>query len=311
MRRFARAARLSIASGVLLISGAVGLLAFSAPASATATLTVTPNTGLSNGSVVSASGSGFVDSSTGGLLECNSDPNQPTIDVIPGDAVPVSCTSPLTDLKTTSSGGLLAASNFTVHTGTIGPPAAGTDSNGNPAATDAALYPCPPTPTEVTNGDVCGLVFGDEGGDEAEAEISFGGTVATTTTTGASTTTTTGATTTTTTGVTTTTATGVTTTTRDSTTTTTTRSASDGGTTTTTAVLAAKIVVDPATSGTKETVLSDGTLAFTGAGPGVWFMAAGGILLVDLGFLLMTMSYRPRELAMIAGRRISRIFGSE
>jgi hypothetical protein len=65
------------------------------------------------------------------------------------------------------------------------------------------------------------------------------------------------------------------------------------------------------TSGTTKTVLANGTLAFTGAGPGVWFMAAGGLLLLDLGFLVLTMYYRPRELVSGTGRRISRSFGAE
>ena len=92
-------------------------------------------------------------------------------------------------------------------------------------------------------------------------------------------------------------------------------SSSTGGSgSATTVVLAATGTSGTGTAGatgTTKTVLADGTLAFTGAGPGVWFMAAGGLLLLNLGFLVLTMYYRPRELVSGAGRRISRIFGSE
>ena len=190
MRGFSRAARLSMASAVLLISGLVGVLAFAGSASATTTISVTPSTGLSDGTVVSVSGSGFADNSTGAILECNTDPNQPTISVAGMDA-PVSCSGIFTVLHTTTASGTLAATNFTVHTGTVGPPSAGTDSAGNDAAADAALYPCPPTPTQVTAGDTCTIAFGDESGDQGMQVISFAGESTTTTTSGSGTTTTT------------------------------------------------------------------------------------------------------------------------
>jgi neocarzinostatin family protein len=434
MQHFARAARLLIASGVLLISAAIGLLAFSGTASATATLTVTPSTGLSNGSVVTVSGSGFADSSTGAVLECNSDPGQPTISVA-GNAVPVSCTSPFSSLHTTTSGGALAAVSFTIKQGTVGPPATGTDSSGGQASTDAANYPCPPTPAQVTDGDDCTIAFGDQAGDEATVVISFGGVAPTTTTTteGGTTTTTTSSTTTTTTEAPTTTTTTAAPTGPNitvvpntglvsgtvvsvsgslfddnatggllecSTATgqptisvagndvpvsctnpllnlaTTTASGdlaaktftitegtvgppatgtdSGGGnaatdaasypcpptaaqvaagatcemtfgdsggasasapitfasqTTTTTTVISGQTTGTTTSGGTTKTVLPDGTLAFTGAGPGVWFLAITGLILLDIGFLLMTTYYRPRDLIVIAGRRAGRILG--
>jgi hypothetical protein len=295
-----------MASAVLLIAGLAGILTFAGPASAAGSITVTPNTGLSGGSVVSVSGSGLAAGSTGAILECNSDPSQPTITAL-GNSVPVSCSNPLNDIKSTTAGGVLTASNFTVVAGTVGPPATGTDSAGHSAATDAALYPCPPTAAQLADSISCGFVFGDLGGDEAEAAITFASQESTTTTTTeGGTTTTTGV------GTTTTTASVGTTTTNASvgtTTTTTKTSSAGGGTTTTTAVAAATTVLNPSASGTTRTVLADGTLAFTGAGPGVWVMAVGGLLLLDLGFLVMTMYYRPRELVMVAGRRVSRIFG--
>jgi hypothetical protein len=382
MRRFVRAARLSIAAGVLLISGAIGLLAFAGPTSAvvsSAVLTVTPNTGLSGGSVVSVSGTGFVHGSPGALLECNNDPNQPTIAAL-GNNLPVSCTNPISDLQTITAAGNLTATNFTVIEGKVGPPATGTDSASNSADADAMLYPCPPTAAQITAGDSCGFVMGDLGGDQAEAAISFAVTSTTTTpTTGVGTTTVP-------------TTTPTTTTTTSPSTTVPTLSATAGGAVDASAsgfnpgeavnvtlestpillvqlfassagVVSSSIAIPAGTalgsheliftgvdsghtvtfplavvafpsgatagggtvpvaaltgatvtgapSGTTRVVLANGTLAFTGAGPGVWFMAAGGLLLLNLGFLVMTMYYRPRELVAGAGRRVSRIFGGE
>jgi hypothetical protein len=50
-------------------------------------------------------------------------------------------------------------------------------------------------------------------------------------------------------------------------------------------------------------------LAFTGSGPGVWALAVGGIILIDLGFLVVTIYYRPRELLAMARRQTNRVLG--
>jgi Neocarzinostatin family len=189
-----------VPAALLLLLAGSGTLAFAATAGAAGTLTVTPSTGLANGDTVSVSGSGFANSSTGGVLECNDDPGQPTIQLA-GNAVPVSCTSPLSKLVTTTSSGDLPTTSFTIVEGTVGPPTSGTDSSGGSAATDAANYPCPPTPAQVTAGDSCVIAFGDQAGDQATQDISFstgGGGGTTTTTTSTTTTTTTQPTTTTT-----------------------------------------------------------------------------------------------------------------
>jgi hypothetical protein len=52
-------------------------------------------------------------------------------------------------------------------------------------------------------------------------------------------------------------------------------------------------------------------LAFTGPGPGIWVLGIGGFVLIDLGFLVLTIYYRPRELFAIAGRRVNHIFGDD
>ncbi len=150
------------------------------------------------------------------MLECNNDPSQPTVLVAGIEQAPVGCTNPLLKIVSTSASGAVPATNFTVATGTVGPPSAGTDSAGNSAATDAALYPCPPTAAQITAGDSCVIAYGTQGGTQVQQPISFSGGGSTTTTTtagGGSTTTTSSSTTSTTASTTTTTAAGATTTT--------------------------------------------------------------------------------------------------
>ena len=160
-----------------------------------AVLSVSPNSSLANGQSITVTASGYPPSATGAILECSNDPAQPTIPVA-GNAVPVSCSNPFTSLETTTASGGLSAP-FIVHTGVVGPPATGTDSANNDAAADAALYPCPPTPAQITAGDSCVIQFGVAGGTAPPpAVISFSS--GTTTTTTAPTTTTTAPTTTTT-----------------------------------------------------------------------------------------------------------------
>jgi hypothetical protein len=57
------------------------------------------------------------------------------------------------------------------------------------------------------------------------------------------------------------------------------------------------------------TSANGGTLAFTGSGPGVWALAVAGIILIDLGFLAVTIYYKPRELLAMARRQTNRILG--
>jgi hypothetical protein len=134
-------------------------------------ITVNPDAGLTDGQQVTVTGSGFSSGSAGGMAECNNTPGQPTMTVY-GNSVPVGCTNPLSSLQATSASGGFSAS-FTVHSGTIGPPAQGTDSAGRSAAADAALYPCPPTPAQVAAGNTCGISYGDASGKQASANIAF------------------------------------------------------------------------------------------------------------------------------------------
>jgi Fibronectin type III domain len=173
MRRFGRDTRMALAAAALLVSGMAGVLVFAGPASATASLSVSPNTGLSGGSVVTLSGSGFADSGTGGYLECNSAAGQPTIPLA-GNNIPVSCSNATAHvITTTSTGDIPAGATFTIIQGTVGPPQPGNDSSGKSGAADAADYPCPPTAAQVTAGATCEMAFGTLGGAQEYAPITF------------------------------------------------------------------------------------------------------------------------------------------
>jgi hypothetical protein len=146
-----------------------------APPDGSATVTVAPGTCLLNGSEVSISGTGLIpggaDNTLGAVLECNSDPNQPTVSEL-GSALPVSCTGALAHSFIPDANGTFNGT-FPIVEGVTGPPADGTDSSGGQAATDAASYPCPPTPAQVAAGDTCDVVVSDSGGDHDVVPISF------------------------------------------------------------------------------------------------------------------------------------------
>ena len=150
-------------------------------------ITISPNTGLTNGQSVTITGSGFAHTSIGNFLECNSDAKQPTVmDGSPvNTAISVSCNAPSYShlVTTTATGGL--SGTFTVVQGTVGPPCGpapavvtcpAKDSAGNSPTADAALYPCPPTAAQIAIGDVCTISYGDEVNDVGTGNISFAGT---------------------------------------------------------------------------------------------------------------------------------------
>ena len=164
---------LAIAAAIAL-SGA-GVLGFASEASAAGTLTVTPNSGLqpAGNTTVTVAASGFTASTAGAIFECNNDSSQPTVLAL-GNQVPVSCSNPLNAIKTTDGSGNLSTA-FTVVTGTVGPPATGTDSSGGSAATDAAKYPCPPTTAQQAAGTSCTIAYAQSATATATANISFAG----------------------------------------------------------------------------------------------------------------------------------------
>jgi hypothetical protein len=165
-----RVALLGFVSTLMAMGGSV--LAFTGVASAASSVTVSPNSGLSNGSSVTVNGSGFTPG-PGALVECNTTSPQPTVSFLGAAQIPVSCSVP--EIVTTPASGVLPTSSFTVHTGVVGPPATGTDTDGNPAATDAQKYPCPPTQAQINEGFSCTIGYGTSATDAATANISFTG----------------------------------------------------------------------------------------------------------------------------------------
>jgi len=175
---------LVIASGMLLLGGVVS--ASSAAAATNPTLAVSPNTGLSGGSSVKVTGSGYAKNSIGNVLECNDDPNQPTVTLGSpiNSSIPVSCTAPsYGQLVETSSTGTVSTT-YTIVQGATGPPCGtssaaascpATDSAGNSPSADAAKYPCPPTAAEEAANDSCELTYGDQDNDSASATFLFTG----------------------------------------------------------------------------------------------------------------------------------------
>jgi hypothetical protein len=139
----------------------------SAPGNGTAVASVFPGSCLQGGTIVQVTASGLNPDDFGALLECNLTPNQPKVYTL-GSEVPVGCTPPENGVFTSTSAGTLAQ-DFTIGTGTIGPPATGTDSSGGSATADAANYPCPPTSAQVAAGNACGVVLGDEATEQGDA----------------------------------------------------------------------------------------------------------------------------------------------
>ena len=248
----------------LLAAGAVSLSSWVVAAwasGATVSLTVTPDTGLTNGQSVTLSASGMADSSPGNVLECNGAPDQPTV-ALGGEvntSISIGCTAPAVSasvLGSTTATGTFSKS-YTVKTGTIGPPCGSgdlascpsTDSAGKSPSTDAANYPCPPTAAQQAAGVTCYIQFHDQAGDQAGGGGADGGTIlfqgeqastSTTTTTAAPTT-----------------------------------------TTTTTA---------PATASSSSPGTS--SLASTGPGPRLWWVALAGLAMLCLAVLMIAVGRR-------------------
>jgi hypothetical protein len=152
----------------------------------TTSLTVSPSSDVTNGERVTVTGSGLTPSSAGNILECNDAANQPVVSLGSpiNHAVAVGCSPPsLSQVVATSSSGTLSSS-YTVVQGTVGPPCGSApaavacppaDSSGQSPETDAADYPCPPTPAQDAAGVTCTLEYGDAAGDAATAPILFSG----------------------------------------------------------------------------------------------------------------------------------------
>ncbi len=265
--------RVGVVAGTVLAITGLTIVAGTASASAatglTGTITITPDTGLTNGQTVTITGSGFSATSIGNILECNSDSGQPNVHVggVVNSDISVSCNAPsLSKLVTTTASGTISTM-FAVVEGTVGPPCGpapaaatcpATDANGNSPTADAALYPCPPTAAQVAKGDVCTLTYGDEANDSGVANISFASSAPPTT--AAPTTTPTAPTTT---------------------------KAPTTAATTPTTVAPRTGVTTATTAPAPATSPSTGTLATTGPGPAVGWLGAIGAVLLLLGVVLL------------------------
>jgi hypothetical protein len=137
-----------------------------------AQITATPNTGLHNGDTVTVNGQNF--HALAGVMECNSDLSQPVV-AYTSVFLPVSCTDPAAHIVTPGGPVNSFTTPVVVKTGTVGPPIGAIDSMGNPAAVDAANYPCPPTPAEQAAGVTCEILVGDLALEVAAAPIVFAG----------------------------------------------------------------------------------------------------------------------------------------
>jgi hypothetical protein len=247
------------------------LAASSISASAAPSITVAPSSGLTDGATVTVGVSGFTDG-PGAITQCNNAAGQPTIQVA-GNDVPVSCSDPFKNLQNVVGGGF-NGKPFVVHTGTVGPPAQGTDSAGKPAADDAALYPCPPTAAQASAGAKCIIAFGNANKEQATADIAFqssgGGTVGQPVQVSVGGTTTTGVTV---------------------------------ATTSTTApaqVLGTQITTPAASAAGTGGAPPPGEVARTGPGDFTLAMSVAGIALLDLGYLAHSSTRAPSRLL---GRR--------
>ena len=222
------------------------------PPNGTATVTVDPDTCLTAGTTVTITATGLLPyakpaNELGTVVECNSDPGQPTVPLA-GHNFPVSCTQVLaTDFTPNAAG--THSQTFSVVRGITGPPTTGTDSAGKPGSTDAAGYPCPPTPAQTA--DTCVIAVGDQGGDKVVVPIAF--------------------------------------------------NPNDVGTNSPTSPTSPgvksstspKPITKASTSSTKT---SSGSLAFTGPGPGLWWMGLSGVVLMTAGGLLLLVVDEPRRM---------------
>lgn len=248
------------------------------PTSATSTggpptLTVDPGTCLTGGTPIAITGSGYTPNSLGIVLQCNSDPGQPEVMLggLVNENVPVSCTGiALANAVHTGTGSF--TSSWDTIDGVTGPPCGKTgdliatcpaDSTGGNALTDAANYPCPPTPTQQAAGDTCTIAFGDEGGKTATVPITFA--MDATASTGAG---------------------GV-----------------PPSTTATTSPATSASTTGAAATAAPATAASSGSLAFTGPGTGLYIIGAAGLIMILLGGAILGLSGAPSSLVLAMRRR--------
>jgi len=216
---------------------------------------------------VAATGLSVGNNGSATVIECNNAPGQPTIDFA-GHPIPVSCTAIGSNTIVALTSNNLPAQSFTIVQGITGPPVAGPDSAGNSAATDAGSYPCPPTPAQATAGDSCVIAVGTAylSGSKASDQLPVPISFNLNAIAAGGGTVSNNAT-----------------------------KAGSSGTTTT-------IKAKKASS----TKASSSSLAFTGTGPGLWWLGSLGVLLMVFGGLVLVVVDGPRRFLRFAvdhGRR--------
>ncbi|HLM96731.1 MAG TPA: hypothetical protein VK283_10480 [Acidimicrobiales bacterium] len=246
-------------------------------------MTANPGTCLNGGSVVTVTGSGFDDSSAGALLECNNASGEPTVALTLGsikESLPVGCTAPTTAglITTSSSGGL--SGKVTIVAGTVGPPCGGSGDlfSSCPATDSAGVSPATDAPKYPCPPTTAQTSAGDS------CVIAFGDSGSKQQTVNISFVPAAAA------------------------------STAQGGSASVTQAAStgtAAATTGASTTATSTPSTSASTLAFTGAGPGIWFTLLGGLLLLDLGYLMVTVFYRPREFAHRLGRTVRTMFGGK
>ena len=252
---------------------------------------VSSTTGLINQQTVWVTGTGFAPAATGRVVECNLDPGQPTM-TLGSEKLPVGCTAPGASTFTVGADGTVDVRFFRISTGNVGALLSGLDSNGTSAATDAAAYPCPPTPAQQAANISCGITVSDSTGNAVTVPISLIGPGA----------------------------------------------PASGGYNlpppayqtvtlppTSTPPLPNPVPRPASTSVTQGVVVTTGTpagtsslpyssapstLAYTGAGRGLWLIGGAGVALLFLGYLFLTIYRRPRQLLADTGRSVARAFGA-
>lgn len=239
-------------------------------------LTADPGTCLNGGTVVAVSGTGYDPGKEGVVLECNNAPGQPTV-ALPSpvsEDVPVSCSGiAVANAKfVTSAGALPVGVTFTIISPTPGPPC-------------GAGYLVSTCPADSSGGNAATdaaaypcppTMAQQQAGDSCT--LAFGdsggktGTVPISFVPNPT--------------------------------------ASNGNPNTAGASTAASTSSAATTPAATPAAAGTGALAFTGSGPDTWYTLIVALVLLSLGFLLLMLYYRPRELLAVIRHGVGRTFGA-
>jgi len=235
-----------------------------------------PGTCIVNGTQVTLSGSGFTPGTPGTFLECNADSNQPTV-LFEGNQIPISCTNPLSKTQgpgviVTNPDGTVGPDTYTIDTGATGPPC-------GPSSCGTLTDSSGGNPFTDAGNYPCGPpgAFPDDSceiifGDSSSTDPSI--TIPITFNP---------------------------------------NTAPPPVVTPTSVPAGVTATTGPATKAAgsnKPTSTSSGALAFTGTGPGLWWLALVGIVLMALGIFALVLVDQPRRLARVTVDRVKRSKGN-